>query len=129
MAERDAAGREIPEGRHSYVAPTDGRSLVLTIDEVIQYICERELEMAMAETGSARGLVLAMEPKTGEILAMAMRPTFNPNSYGDYPDSRRRNFTVCDMLEPGSTFKVVTAAAALEEGIVTASTPFSIRDT
>lgn len=124
VAERDAAGREIPEGRHSYVAPTDGRSLVLTIDEVIQYICERELEMAMAETGSARGLVLAMEPKTGEILAMAMRPTFNPNSYGDYLDSRRRNFTVCDMLEPGSTFKVVTAAAALEEGIVTASTPF-----
>lgn len=124
VAERDATGREIPEGRHSYVPPTDGNSLVLTIDEVIQYICERELEIAIAETGSTRGLILAMDPKTGEILAMAMRPTFNPNSYGKYPSEFRRNFIVSDMLEPGSTFKVITAAAALEEGIVTASTPF-----
>ncbi|HBK61913.1 MAG TPA: stage V sporulation protein D, partial [Firmicutes bacterium] len=71
-----------------------------------------------------KGIILAMDPKTGEVLAMAMRPTFNPNDYGRYPSSLRRNIAVCDMLEPGSTFKVVTSAAALEEGVVTPTTGF-----
>ncbi|MCR4425748.1 MAG: penicillin-binding transpeptidase domain-containing protein [Firmicutes bacterium] len=124
VAERDATGKEIPEGRHSYVPPSDGMSIVLTIDEVIQYICERELDRAMQDTGSVRGLVLAMDPRNGEVLAMAMRPAFNPNSYNDYPAQFRRNFAVCDIYEPGSTFKVVTAAAAMEEGIVSSTSQF-----
>ncbi len=124
VAERDATGKEIPEGEHSYAPAKDGNSIVLTIDEVIQYICERELERAIAETQSEKGIILAMDPKTGEVLAMAMRPTFNPNDYGRYPSSLRRNTAVCDMLEPGSTFKVVTSAAALEEGVVTPTSGF-----
>ncbi len=124
VAERDATGKEIPEGEHSYAPAKDGNSIVLTIDEVIQYICERELERAIADTRSEKGIILAMDPKTGEVLAMAMRPTFNPNDYGRYPSSLRRNIAVCDMLEPGSTFKVVTSAAALEEGVVTPTTGF-----
>lgn len=124
VAERDATGREIPEGQHSYVPPSDGMSLALTIDEVIQYICERELDRAIKDTGSVRATAIAMDPMTGEVLAMAMRPSFNPNSYSQYPTSLRRNAAVSDIFEPGSTFKVVTAAAALEEGIVTPETPF-----
>ena len=124
VAERDATGKEIPEGEHSYAPARDGKSIVLTIDEVIQYICERELERAMADTRSEKGIILAMDPMTGEVLAVALRPTFNPNDYSRYPSSLRRNTAVCDMFEPGSTFKVVTAAAALEEGVVTPNTGF-----
>ncbi len=124
VAERDATGKEIPEGKHSYVSPVDGNTVVLTIDEVIQYICEREITKAVEETGSSRGLALAMEPETGEILAVAISPAFDPNSFGDYTAQERRNFAFTDTYEPGSTFKVITSAAALEEGIVNANTGF-----
>lgn len=123
-AERDAAGKEIPEGRHVYVPPVDGYDVYLTIDEVIQYIVERELDKAMADTKAKRGVIIAMDPRTGEILAMASRPTYNPNNYNDFPASFRRNIAVADSYEPGSTFKVITAAAALEEGVVTPTTEF-----
>jgi len=124
VAERDATGKEIPEGKHSYVSPIDGNTVVLTIDEVIQYICEREIAAAVEETGSSRGLVLAMDPKTGKILADAIAPSFDPNSYNDYTAQERRNFAFTDVYEPGSTFKVITAAAALEEGIISADDEF-----
>ncbi|MEA4882932.1 MAG: penicillin-binding transpeptidase domain-containing protein [Clostridia bacterium] len=124
VAERDAAGREIEGGRQSRIPPVDGNSIVLTIDEVIQFICERELDRALVDTGASRGLILAMDPRTSEVLGMAIRPTFNPNNYAQYPGANRRNFAICDMYEPGSTFKVVTAAASLEEGVVTPNTMF-----
>ncbi|MEW6227115.1 MAG: penicillin-binding transpeptidase domain-containing protein, partial [Bacillota bacterium] len=118
VAERDAAGKEIPGGVSRFIPPVDGNDLYLTIDEVIQYIVERELDRGMVETRAKRGMILAMDPKTGAVLAMAARPTYNPNHYFDYPDSARRNIVVSDVYEPGSTFKIVTAAAALEEGVV-----------
>jgi stage V sporulation protein D (sporulation-specific penicillin-binding protein) len=124
VAERDAAGREIPEGQHLYIPPTDGNSLVLCIDEVIQYVCERELDRAIADTGSKSATAIAMDPITGEVLAMAMRPSFDPNAYSKYSTALRRNTAVCDIFEPGSTFKVVTAAAALDEGVVTPQSQF-----
>lgn len=123
-AERDATGREIPEGLRSYTPPEDGSDLVLTIDSVIQHIAERELDRAMAETGSKEGMAMLMDPYTGEILAMAIRPTFDPNNFGEYPIGNRKNILVTDLYEPGSTFKVFTAAAALEEGIVKPETNF-----
>jgi len=123
-AERDATGREIPEGIRSYSPPEDGADLVLTIDSVIQHIAERELDRAMAETGSKEGMAMLMDPATGEILAMAIRPTFDPNNYSDYPMGNRKNILVTDLYEPGSTFKVFTSAAALEEGIVKPETSF-----
>ncbi len=123
-AERDATGREIPGGIRSYVPPEDGADLVLTIDSVIQHIAERELDRAMAETGSRQGMALIMDPNTGEILAMAIRPTFDPNNYSQYPQENRKNILVTDLYEPGSTFKIFTSAAALEEGIVKPQTQF-----
>ncbi|HHY47357.1 MAG TPA: stage V sporulation protein D [Firmicutes bacterium] len=124
QAERDAAGREIPGGIHRFVPPVEGYDLYLTLDEVIQYIVERELDQAMRDTRSKRGIVVAMDPKTGGVLAMASRPTYDPNRYSAYPEINRRNIAVTDVYEPGSTFKIVTAAAALNEGVVRPDTPF-----
>ncbi|MGE5592507.1 MAG: stage V sporulation protein D [Betaproteobacteria bacterium] len=124
VAERDATGKEIPGGVSKFIPPNDGNDLYLTIDEVIQYIVERELDRGMAETRAKRGMILAMDPKTGAVLAMAARPTYNPNRYYEYPETARRNIVVSDSYEPGSTFKIVTAAAALEEGIVKPSDTF-----
>ncbi len=118
VCERDATGKEIPGGVSEFIPPIDGNDVYLTIDEVIQYIVERELDRGMAETRAKRGMIVAMDPKTGAVLAMASRPTYNPNDYPAYPDSARRNIALSDVYEPGSTFKIVTAAAALEEGVV-----------
>jgi cell division protein FtsI (penicillin-binding protein 3) len=97
--------------------PTAGVSLELTIDKFIQYIAERELRAAVLEHDAAGGSVIVMDPSTGEILALANEPTFNPNSFSlSTPDSRRNRATQ-DIYEPGSTFKIVTASAALEEGV------------
>ncbi|MGE5586382.1 MAG: stage V sporulation protein D [Bacillota bacterium] len=124
VSERDATGKEIPGGVSEFVPPVDGNDLYLTIDEVIQYIVERELDRGMTETKAKRGMILAMDPKTGAVLAMAARPTYNPNRYYEYPESARRNIVVSDVYEPGSTFKIVTAAAAMEEGVVKPSDTF-----
>ena len=124
IAERDASGREIPEGQQLFVPPSDGNSIVLAIDEVIQYICERELDRAIADTGSSRAIAVAMNPFTGEVLAMAVRPSYDPNAYSQFNTALRRNAAVCDIYEPGSTFKVFTAAAALDSGAVTPYTQF-----
>jgi cell division protein FtsI (penicillin-binding protein 3) len=97
---------------------TDGHTVVLTLDESIQHVAEREVERAVAETGSVAGLAVVMNPYTGEILALANRPTFNPNRFGSYPSARWRNRAVSDSYEPGSIFKIFTAAAALQERVV-----------
>jgi len=117
-SERDATGKEIPGGVTEFIPPVDGNDLYLTIDEVIQYIVERELDKGMAELKAKRGMILAMDPKTGAVLAMASRPAYNPNRYFEEPDSLRRNPIVSDTYEPGSTFKIVTASASLEERVV-----------
>ncbi len=97
---------------------TDGHTVVLTLDESIQHVAERELERAVAETGSVAGMAIVMDPHTGEILALANRPTFNPNRFQAYPSARWRNRAVSDSFEPGSIFKIFTAAAALQERVV-----------
>jgi len=124
VIEHDAAGRDIPEATHKYVAPVDGGNLVLTIDETIQYIVERELDKVFKERQAKSAAAVVMDPKTGEILAIASRPTFNPNSYNDAPASSRRNFAINDAYEPGSTMKITTAAMAMEEGVVNESSEF-----
>ena len=124
VAERDAVGKEIPEGMHSYVEAEPGSTVVLAIDEVIQYIAEREIKKAVEETRSKRGLVLAIDPTTGEILANAVYPSYDPNSFNDVTSEERRNLSIVDAYEPGSTFKIVTSAAALEEGLVTKNETF-----
>jgi cell division protein FtsI (penicillin-binding protein 3) len=97
--------------------PTPGEDLVLTIDETIQSIAERELDAVMAASRAISGTVLVEDPHSGEILAMASRPTFNPNTYAEASEAARRNLAVSGIYEPGSTFKIVTIASALEEGL------------
>jgi len=103
---------------HKEKPSTEGHTVVLTIDESIQHVVERELERSVQETGSIAGVAVVMDPRTGEILALANRPTFNPNKFGAYPSSRWRNRAVADAYEPGSMFKIITAAAGLEEKVV-----------
>lgn len=124
MAEFSAVGKHIPGGERRYQEPVNGTTLVLTIDEGIQFIAERELDRAVAETGSKRGLVIIMDPRTGEILAMASRPKLDPGNFLAYPQETWKNICVTDQFEPGSTFKFVTTAAALEEGVVKPSSTF-----
>jgi cell division protein FtsI (penicillin-binding protein 3) len=115
--QQDAKGH----GMQTRVAepPTQGAQLELTIDDRIQYIVERELAAGVAEHHANSGMCVVMDPNTGEILALANVPTFNPNAYGKASDDDRRNRAVQDAYEPGSTMKIVTISAALEEGVVT----------
>ena len=98
--------------------PLPGATLELTIDEVLQYIAERELQAGVEENRAAGGSVIIMDPHSGEILAIANAPTFNPNAVKDSGNDQHRNRAVQDLYEPGSTFKVVTASAAIEEGVM-----------
>lgn len=95
--------------------PEPGENVVLTIDEQIQYIAERELATAIEQTHAISGTVIVQNPHTGEILALANQPTFNPNLTREITPERLKNHAVSDVYEPGSTFKVVTISAALEE--------------
>ena len=97
--------------------PEPGENVVLTIDEKIQYIAERELAAEMNETHALSGTVIVENPHTGEILALANAPTFNPNIFNKVSPQSLKNRAVSDIYEPGSTFKIVTLAAALEEKI------------
>ena len=98
--------------------PTAGVSLELAIDGYVQHIAERELRATVRDHDAAGGSVVVLAPRTGDILALANEPTFNPNAWAGSPPAARRNRATQDVYEPGSTFKVVTASAALEEQVV-----------
>jgi cell division protein FtsI (penicillin-binding protein 3) len=97
---------------------TTGADLELTIDEYLQHIAERELQAGVEWAGAEGGAAVVMDPYTGEILALANYPTFNPNVYRSFGDDDRRNRAIQDLYEPGSTFKIVTASAALEQKLL-----------
>jgi cell division protein FtsI (penicillin-binding protein 3) len=118
LVERDALGREVTAAPVVLRPSRPGQGLVLTLDATLQYIAEKEIDAAWRRTRSKAAMAVAMDPRTGEVLAVAIRPTFNPNSYTAATDEERRDRAVTDPFEPGSTFKVILAAAALEEGVV-----------
>ena len=97
------------------VLPKDGYNLVLTVDEVIQFIAERELDKAFKAYHAKGASIVVLDVHTGAILALANRPTFDLNEYAQATKEQIRNRTICDLFEPGSVFKIVTASAALEE--------------
>ena len=101
--------------------PRDGHHVILTIDSVVQFLAERALQKAVTQYRATGGSVVVMDPNDGAILAMASYPTFDPNRFREFSDVAWRNRNVHDLYEPGSTFKIVTAAAGLEERIVTPS--------
>ena len=142
----DAAGKEIPQGSEQYYEPTTGNGLVLTIDEVIQHYCEKAAQKAYEENNAAKVTIIAMDPKTGDIKAMVKKPDYNPNTpteatYPVYKEllescknndekikafySMWRNTAVSDTYEPGSTFKLITSSAGLEEGVVKQNDKFT----
>jgi cell division protein FtsI (penicillin-binding protein 3) len=115
---RDALGRDTVVQR-VVKPPVAGAGVKLTLDKTIQYVAEREVEAVYRRTGSKAAMAVAMDPRNGDVLTMAVRPTFNPNTFAELPSRDVvRNRTVTDPFEPGSTFKAIMAAAALEEGVV-----------
>ncbi len=117
MVERDALGRNIHTQNIKEVSASKGHDLQLTIDKTIQYFVEKALEDGVKKAKAKAGMAIVMDPQTGEILASAVRPTFNPNNFWDYSPSQWRNRVVTDAFEPGSTFKMFLISSALEEGI------------
>ena len=141
----DVSGNELVDGSEEYHEAQNGLNVVLTIDEAIQYYVEKALEEGMEETGAERIMALVMDPETGEVLASAVTPGFDPNNatkpddeeeleefeklsekeQTDYLFKLWRNPIVSDTYEPGSTFKLITASSALEEGVISLEDTFS----
>jgi cell division protein FtsI (penicillin-binding protein 3) len=118
ILQRDAMGRTVfPKGQAEQV-PAAGHSLVITIDEVIQYIAEKELEEAVTKARAKSGTVIVLDPQTGAVLALAISPRFDPNAVASLTADRWRNRALTDAYEPGSTMKALVAAAALEEKVM-----------
>jgi len=114
--ETDARSGSLLGGIHSYLPPQDGSNLALTIDSNIQYLVDQQLNQIVSEAAPASAIIIVMDPKTGKILAMGDRPSFDPNEYSKFPEPSRRNLGISTQYEPGSTFKIITGSAALEEG-------------
>jgi len=118
VAERDAHGRRVlVQGVEGLQIPP-GSDIHLTLDTAIQHMAEKELEASILKYRAKAGVAIIVEPFTGEVLALANYPSFNPNLYNKQSSDQRRNRAVADSFEPGSTFKTMLAAAALEEGVV-----------
>ncbi|GAC1499793.1 MAG: penicillin-binding protein [Vulcanimicrobiaceae bacterium] len=128
--EADQFGRAIPFAKpRVVVAAKPGHSIALTIDSYLQYNVERILRDAVHKWQAQSGTAIVLDPFTGEILALANAPDYDVRSYGRATPDQRRDRAVMDSYEPGSTFKLITAAAALESGKVTPQTLFAARDT
>jgi cell division protein FtsI (penicillin-binding protein 3) len=125
VQEVDRKGRIIPGTLRSEREPQDGANIVLTIDTRIQQVAERELAKACETYKAVGGTATVMDPNTGEILALANYPRYDPNRMGDYPPDAWRNRAVTDLYEPGSTMKALVAAAALNENVVNLTQRFS----
>jgi cell division protein FtsI (penicillin-binding protein 3) len=118
VTERDALGRRVlVEGVGGLQVPP-GSDIHLTLDTAIQHMAERELETSVQKYRAKAGIAIVVEPRTGEVLALANYPSFDPNNYAKLSAEQRRNRAVTDSFEPGSTFKTILAAAALEEEVV-----------
>ena len=140
---KDSARNTLAYGTDSYFSPEDGYTVVLTIDQNIQYIVQQEIAACQERTNSARVMCLIMDPKTGEILACAQTGEYDPNNpreplpddaeafeemtteeQVDYWNKLWRNFNICDTYEPGSTFKLITSSIALDTGVTNLTEQF-----
>lgn len=127
--ERAAGGAAIPGAPSAVEEPLPGGSIRLTIDRDIQYVAQRTLANEVAASGAESGSIVVMDPRTGDILALATVPTFDPNATGSADPANLGNRALTDVFEPGSTAKVMTLAAVLEEGGATPTTMFEIPGT
>ena len=115
IIQRDAIGNSLPEVSTPDVPPVNGKGLILTIDYIFQTIAQEELRASMEQFAASAGIAIVTNPRTGEILAMANAPSFNPNHPSIYSDAARRNRAITDLIEPGSTFKLVTFSGIFQE--------------
>ncbi|MBH0187343.1 MAG: penicillin-binding protein 2 [Nitrospira sp.] len=119
VLQRDALGRTVfPKELSKEQSPTPGHQLILTIDEVIQYVVEKELEAAVARAEAKSGTMIVLDPSTGALLALAVSPRFDPNAVSALKPDRWRNRALTDAYEPGSTMKAILAAAVIEERVM-----------
>ncbi len=128
VLEQDPAGNPLPQAEFTYERPEPGRALFLTIDKEIQYFTERTLAQAADLYNAKAATAVIMRPSSGEVLAMANVPDFDPNDPGESKLEALRNRAVTDQYEPGSIFKPVTFSAALEEGVVKPKSEFVVPD-
>lgn len=126
LVETDALNRPIVIGDEDFIPPQSGRTLQTSIDRTIQYFAYQKLQAALEKYGASSGTITVMEPKTGNILAMVSLPGYDPADYANYPQDSYKNPNVAESYEPGSTFKVVIMAAALDAKVVQPSTVCSI---
>ncbi len=129
ITEKDPLGRDIPGGYTKLTPSTDGSSAVLTVDKEIQYKAEVELHNCLEQHGAKAGSIIVMNPKSGEIYAIANTPSYNPNKYNKAKVDSYSNRAVCDVYEPGSTLKTFVIAAAMEEGIFSPESWFHLPGT
>ncbi|NLL46982.1 MAG: PASTA domain-containing protein [Firmicutes bacterium] len=122
--ERDAHGRALEDGVRGFLPGERGGDLYLTLDIFLQRMAEEEVRRATQETGSRLGLIIITDPTNGEILATAIYPSYDIENFASYPASTRKNIAVTDTYEPGSTFKAVTAAIAVNEGVASLNSGF-----
>ncbi|MDY0189786.1 MAG: penicillin-binding protein [Desulfuromonas sp.] len=118
IMQRDGGQRGLGSGQQVITGQL-GKDIYLTIDSQLQYIAEKELAQAVADTKARRGSVVVLDPFSGQVLAMASNPDYDPNDFGKYSAAARRNRVVCDTFEPGSTFKLFLMAAALDSNTIT----------
>ncbi len=124
--ERGPGGRVIPTGANSMTEATTGTTVRLTIDRDIQYVAQQAIAKRVAQSRADSGTIVVMDPRTGEILALATAPTFDPNKAASATDSNRGNRALTNVFEPGSTSKLMTLAAVVNEGKANAYSAFRI---
>lgn len=124
ILERDPSGREIYASNRILSSPQNGHHVQLTIDEFLQYIARKELKQGVQKTRANSGAVVIMDVRSGEVLALASYPDYDPNKYYLYSPTARCNTAVQTVYEPGSVFKLITMAAALNEGLVSPNEPY-----
>ena len=124
--ESGIGGRQIPTGSERERDPVDGTSVQLTIDSDLQWVAQRAIEQRVKEADADSGTVVVIDPRTGEIKALASVPTMNPNYPGQASDANRNNRALTEVFEPGSTSKVMTMAAVLNERAATPRTVFTV---
>lgn len=122
----DAAGHPILAKMNDSTVKVDGRDLILNVDRRIQFMLDEELKKGIATYGAKSGMAIVMDPKTGGVLAMSSFPTFDPSSYQDYSENLYANPLITDTYEPGSTFKPIVMASAMNEGLVKPDTQCTI---
>ncbi|NLC43703.1 MAG: PASTA domain-containing protein [Clostridiales bacterium] len=130
IMETDAQGKETPTNVERMVPPIDGWNVILTIDQVIQHFAEKAVSDAMEQYQAEKVYCIVMDPKTGDVLAMANRPDFDPNEPPrelgyEGMEAFIKNIAVKDNMDPGSTFKIITTAAALESGVASVNSTYN----